>query len=181
MELPRAPRVGVDVGSVRVGVARSDPDGLLATPVRTIARTPGSRADLSELLSIVAELSAACVYVGLPRHLSGADSASAVAARDFAAGLVALAADTGIPVQVRLVDERLSTVDATRNLIASGRKTITHRADIDQAAAVVILQSALDVEHAQHLRAGTPLDGAGLGSKRRKPRHKRGPRGDIEG
>jgi putative Holliday junction resolvase len=139
-------RVGIDVGSVRVGVAASDPSALLATPVRTVARDPDTEAthptDLEEVAAVVAELDAVEVVVGLPRTLSGAEGSAADAARTYAGRL----SERIAPVPVRLVDERLTTVDAHRNLRASGVDGRRQRSVVDQAAAVLILQTALDTE-----------------------------------
>jgi putative Holliday junction resolvase len=154
-ELPRGVRLGVDVGTVRIGVAASDPDGLVATPVRTVARVadqPGERrtGDLVELAEITADRSAQVVYVGLPRHLSGTEGAASGAVRAYCGALAHAIA----PVPVRLVDERLSTVTAHQALHAAGRSGRRHRAVVDQAAAVVILQSAIDAERATGARVG---------------------------
>lgn len=146
--LERGPRVAVDVGTVRVGVASSDPDGLIATPVRTVRRE--GHHDLAEIVEIVRERGAAVVYVGLPRHLSGSEGSASAAARTYAGELAAAVA----PVPVRLVDERMSTVSAHQALHASGRAGRRHRAVVDQVAAVVILQSALDAERATGSRSG---------------------------
>jgi putative Holliday junction resolvase len=132
-------RVGVDVGSVRVGVAVSDADGILATPVATLPRDAKAGADLDSLAALVAEHDAVEVVVGHPRHLSGAAGAAAAEAEAYAA---ALRARVGVPV--RLVDERLTTVSATRTLAERGVRGKAQRAVVDQAAAVAILQSALD-------------------------------------
>ncbi|WP_425953555.1 Holliday junction resolvase RuvX [Xylanimonas sp. McL0601] len=152
--LPRGARLGVDVGKARVGLAASDPDGLVATPVETVPRVLDAQgADSADVRRIAAEAEerfAAVVYVGLPRHLSGAEGAATADARAFAARL-ALAVT---PVPVRMVDERMSTVTATSQLRAAGRKSRSHRPVIDQAAAVIILQSALDAERAAGARAG---------------------------
>ena len=143
----RGPRLGVDVGTVRVGLAASDPDGLIATPVETLPRGGG---DLVTIVAEVRERGAQTVYVGLPRHLSGAEGASAAAARAYAVSLAQMVA----PVPVRLIDERMSTVSAHRALTASGRPGRRHRSVVDQAAAVVILQDALDAERATGRRPG---------------------------
>jgi putative Holliday junction resolvase len=132
----RGVRIGVDVGSVRVGVAASDPDGILATPVATLTRP----ASLDAVAALVAERAAVEVVVGHPRHLSGAAGASARDAEEWAAALRARIE----PVPVRLVDERLTTVTATRTLAERGVRGKAQRAVVDQAAAVAILQSALD-------------------------------------
>lgn len=163
--LPRGARLGVDVGKARVGLAGSDPDGLVATPVETIPRvldvprgpdgtTPTATADVARIAAEAAERPAAVVYVGLPRHLSGSEGAATADAREFAGRLAAAVA----PVEVRLVDERMTTVTAHAQLRSAGRRTRTHRAVIDQAAAVIILQSALDVERATGMRAGERVE-----------------------
>ncbi len=131
-------RLGVDVGKVRIGLARSDPHGMLATPVTTVPRGDG---DLRLILEHADDLDAIEIIVGLPLALSGGETASTQDARDFAARI---GAATSLPV--RLVDERLSTVSAQRAMQASGRNTKRSRAVIDQVAAVIILQHALDVE-----------------------------------
>ena len=128
--------LAVDVGTVRVGVAACDPHRILASPVETVP-APGH----ARVVELVAERAAVLVVVGLPTSLSGAsDSASADMARDWAAELTSLVA----PVEVRLVDERLTTVAATSALRASGRTARQSRAVIDQAAAVALLQGVLD-------------------------------------
>lgn len=132
-------RLGVDAGSVRVGVARSDPAGLLATPIETVRRGPG---DLDRLAALVAEHEAVEVVVGLPRSLSGAEGKAAAAAREFALAL----AERIAPVPVRMVDERLTTATATRAMREAGVSSRRGRQSVDQAAAVVILQHALDAE-----------------------------------
>lgn len=137
-------RVGVDVGTVRIGVARSDPHGMLATPYETVARGEG---DVARILEIATELDALELIVGLPLSLAGTATASTADATGFAARL---AASTDLPV--RLVDERLSTVSAQAALRASGRSSRQSRPVIDQVAAVIIVQHALDLERT----AGTP-------------------------
>ncbi|WP_072313599.1 Holliday junction resolvase RuvX [Agrococcus sp. Marseille-P2731] len=135
----RGVRIGVDVGRARVGVSRCDRDGLLATPVETIQRA--STEPVARLAEIAAELEAVEAVVGLPISLSGGDTPSTQDAREMAAMLAAT-------MPVRLVDERLSTVTASAGMRASGKSTRQQRAAIDQAAAVVILQHALDSERA---------------------------------
>lgn len=132
-------RLGIDVGDARIGVARSDPSGMMATPVETVRRGPG---DLDRLRAITAEEDAVEVVVGLPRSLSGGEGPAALKVRAFAAEIAAAVA----PLTVRLCDERLSTVTAEAVLRGQGRKGQKRRAVVDQAAAVVILQNALDTE-----------------------------------
>lgn len=143
-------RVGVDVGDVRIGVAMSDPSGLVATPVETVARGAG---DLAAIKDVVDAHEAVEVVVGLPRSLSGGEGPAAVKVRAFAAQL-ASAVD---PVPVRLCDERLSTVTAEAQLRGQGRKGRKRRAVVDQAAAVVILQNALDTERSSGAAPGECL------------------------
>lgn len=135
----RGVRLGVDVGSVRVGIAVCDPAGVLATPVETVRRGAG---DLGRISALVGEHAAVEVVAGLPRSLSGREGPAAGAAREFATALARRVA----PCPVRLVDERLSTVAATRGMRASGVSARKGRGTVDQAAAVVILQAALDAE-----------------------------------
>ncbi|MBP2708056.1 Holliday junction resolvase RuvX [Microbispora sp. RL4-1S] len=144
-------RVGVDVGTVRIGVARSDPSGLLATPVETVRR---GRGDLGRIAAIAAEHEAIEILVGLPTSLSGRESHAAAAAREFAGRLAARVT----PVPVRLVDERLSTVTAQRGLRSSGVRARDQRDVVDQAAAVVLLQAALDGERISGRPPGRPLE-----------------------
>lgn len=133
--------LGVDVGTVRVGIARSDPRGVLASPVATLPRDRG----VDEVARLVQEHAAAGVVVGLPVTLAGREGASAAMARDFAVQLAQLIS----PIRVELVDERLTTVAAERRLAARGVRGRARRAVVDQAAAVEILQHWLDAQHAQ--------------------------------
>jgi putative Holliday junction resolvase len=127
--------VAVDVGTVRVGVAASDPHRILASPVETVP-APG----VARVAEIIAERDAVLVVVGLPTSMSGvAASASAQMARDWAETLTQVVA-----VPVELVDERLTTVAAASALRASGKKGKKARAVVDQAAAVALLQGVLD-------------------------------------
>jgi putative Holliday junction resolvase len=145
----RGVRLGIDVGRARVGVARCDPDGLLATPVETVTRDEHA---VERVSALVAEHSAFEVLVGLPISLSGGETASTADAREFAR---AVAAASTTPV--RLVDERLSTVSAHAALRESGRSQRSTRRIVDQVAAVVLLQQALDVEKNTGRPAGTPV------------------------
>jgi putative Holliday junction resolvase len=143
----------VDVGSVRIGVACSDPDGILATPVETVRRERSGK-HLRRLVALTAELEAVEVVVGLPRTLADRTGASALDAIDVAEELARRIA----PVPVRLADERLTTVSAQRSLREAGVRSREQRAVIDQAAAVAILQSWLDQRRAALARAGEATD-----------------------
>ncbi len=135
--------LGVDVGSVRVGVALSDPTGTLASPLETLRRARDG-ADLDRLAALVVEHEVTEVVVGEPRHLSGASGASAEDASAYSQALADRIAD----VPVYLIDERLSTVTAASHLRQGGIDSRNQRAVIDQAAAVVILQQYLDSRRA---------------------------------
>lgn len=143
----RGVRVGVDVGKARIGLAQSDPDGLLATPVATIART-GEQA-MSELCASITAVAPLRVYVGLPLSLDGSHTASTADALD-----VALFISQALDTDVRLIDERLTTVSAQAVLHKAGKSVKSSRSVIDQVAAVMILQHALDSERAQGKPAG---------------------------
>ena len=144
-------RVGIDPGDARIGVAVSDPTGFLATPVETVRRGSG---DVRRIARIVAEAEAMEVVVGLPRSLSGGEGPAAAKAREFAVGLARRIA----PVPVRLCDERLTTVSAESMLRDRGRSGARRRAVVDQAAAVLILQTALDTERASGRVPGELVD-----------------------
>lgn len=148
-------RIGIDVGRARVGVARSDRDGLLATPVATLARGDSTQ---DELRALATELEPSEFVIGLPISLRGGDTASTADAREFAAAVASWASEGGDPVTVRLVDERLSTVTAQRQLHDNGRRAKGSRPVIDQVAAVIILQNALDFERTAGRPPGELVD-----------------------
>ncbi len=152
-------RLGVDVGKARVGVARSDLHGMLATPLETVPRELASGA-VARVAHLAREYEACEVIVGLPLNMRGERTLSTEDAQGFAQALATVLVPLG--VSVRLVDERLSTVSAQSQLRQAGKKTKQTKNIIDQAAAVVILQHALDIERARDTPAGTevePLDG----------------------
>jgi putative Holliday junction resolvase len=134
-------RIALDVGSVRIGVAKCDREGLLATPLLTIAAGPNA---LTEIVALIKEHDAMCVYVGKPIGLAGSETASTKFAYSFAHDLSELLAVS--TTSVRMIDERLSTVTAQRGMREAGRNIKQSRDAIDQAAAVVILEHALDTE-----------------------------------
>ncbi|MHA7156543.1 Holliday junction resolvase RuvX [Glutamicibacter endophyticus] len=136
--------MGVDVGLARVGVAVSDPHGVLATPVMTLRRDAKKNSDLRMLLRIIADRGVSEVFVGEPRSLSGQDTESTRMARAYAIELAERAHEAQQELSVYLIDERLSTVSAHRMLHESGRKMQQHREVVDQVAAVNILQQVLD-------------------------------------
>ena len=142
-------RLGVDVGKVRVGVALSDPHGILATPLVTLARDLVTESDvptdIAELVRLVGEHEAVQVVVGLPIRLNGAEGPAAIDIRSYADRLSRAVG----AVPVVLTDERMSTVVATRRLAERGVRGKRQRAVVDQAAAVEILQSWLDGQRRQ--------------------------------
>ncbi|HEX9034939.1 MAG TPA: Holliday junction resolvase RuvX [Streptosporangiaceae bacterium] len=140
-------RLAIDVGSARIGVAACDPGGMLATPLATVRR---GRGDIGEIARLAAERDAMEIVVGLPTSLSGMAGQAAEQARDFAAALASLVA----PLQVRLVDERFTTVIAHAALRQGGRDSRERRTVIDQAAAALLLQGALDAERQSGVPAG---------------------------
>jgi putative holliday junction resolvase len=143
-------RLAVDAGSVRIGVARSDPDGILASPLAVVRSGPGA---LDELARLAAGADAIEVVVGLPTSLSGRDGAAAATARSFAADL----AGRIRPVPVRLFDERFTTAQAHEALRRGGKDTRARREIVDAAAAAVLLQAALDAERATGRPPGQPV------------------------
>jgi putative Holliday junction resolvase len=132
-------RLAVDVGSVRVGVARSDPGGVLASPLTVV---PRGRSDLDRLAELAAGHGALEVIVGLPTTLAGREGPAAADARKLASALAGRIA----PVPVRLVDERFTTTTAHAALRQGGKDSRARRPVVDQAAAAVLLQAALDAE-----------------------------------
>ncbi len=142
-------RLGVDVGTVRIGVARSDRDGILATPVETVARDDRA---IDRVSSIATELDCIEIYVGLPVSMAGTHTASTRDAISFAQEL---ARQSGF--EVRFIDERLTTVSAHAALRTSGKKASHSRSVVDQVAAVMLLQHALDSERARDAVPGTSV------------------------
>ena len=132
-------RVAIDVGDVRIGVAVSDPAGMIATPVETVA---AGKLAMDRLAEIITEFEPVECVVGLPLSLSGKEGPAAVKVRAFAGQL----AERISPVPIRLFDERMSTMTADSLLRQRGKSGAKKRSVIDQAAATVILQTALDTE-----------------------------------
>lgn len=150
-DLPGGGRLAIDWGKARIGVAASNRGTTLAYPVETVQA--GSQA-LARIAALVAEYEPGIVYVGLPITLAGE--------RSFAAEWVLeRAGELGSVIEpglIRLVDERMSTASASRTLGAVGKRAKQQRSIIDQAAAVEILQRALDAEARTGSVAGEPLE-----------------------
>lgn len=132
-------RIAFDYGQVRIGVAVSDNSGLIATPIATLL---ANDVDLSaQLLALFKEYEPLYIVVGEPKHLSGASNPSLVAAHTFVDSLRLI---TDAPIH--LVDERMSTISAARNLRNAGFNAKSSKGMIDAMAAVSILESALERE-----------------------------------
>ncbi|MFW0790466.1 Holliday junction resolvase RuvX [Gordonia sp. CPCC 205333] len=138
----RGRRIGIDVGTVRIGIAVCDPDGILATPVETVSRSKGKARgdDLDRIAQLIDEYEAIGVIVGLPRNLAGEESFAAEAVRAFGDQIAARIS----PVPLEYFDERMTTASASRALRSAGVSAKSARSVIDQAAAVAILQGWLD-------------------------------------
>lgn len=161
----RGRRLGIDWGDARIGVAVSDPDGLLASPLDFV---PAGDGELGRIADLVTEYEPLELVVGLPRSLNGSEGPAAVKVRAKVAGLAAALADRfGDPPAadrdtpgIRLVDERLSTVTAARRLRAGGKSAKAQRRLIDSEAAREILDRALDAERASGTPPGQLLSGS---------------------
>lgn len=143
--MQRGVRIACDVGSVRIGLAQSDPSGLLAMPLEAVRAGDDAFAQVAQ---IVRDTDAVEIVVGLPLSMDGSTGPAAERAQAWADVLVDL-----VDVPVVCVDERLTTVQAQRGLHAAGRTTKTSRAVIDSASAVVLLQAHLDAERARQARS----------------------------
>ncbi len=149
-------RLALDLGDARIGVAACDSAATLAFPVATV---PAGEGELDRLIELIAEYEPVEIVVGLPRSLSGGEGPAAAKIRERASGLAARLAGGGpagaqIPPSVRLVDERLTTVSASRQLREAGKSSRQQRSRIDAAAAVAILEHALDSERHQGFPPG---------------------------
>lgn len=146
--------MGVDVGNARVGLALCDPDGILATPLKTLRRDLKKDSDRRVLRKLIEVHEVTEVFVGLPRTMKGGESPSTVMARDYAEQLASELAAEGRLIPVWLIDERLTTVSAHRSLHEAGVSSRDFKMMVDQVAAVNILQTALDTLKADQQLAG---------------------------
>jgi putative Holliday junction resolvase len=142
-------RLAIDVGSVRIGLASCDPDGILSIPLEAIARKEPLSQTVQAIVDLVSELAVIEVLVGDPISLSGKTTSSTVEARQLAIEIAGV-----ISVPVRLVDERLTTVSAQAKLHQSGKDSRSSKSLIDSASAVEILEQALNIERSTGLPAG---------------------------
>ena len=152
--MERGSRLAIDVGTVRIGLAVSDPDSIVSTPWPALVRSKLLVESLQEILSLISENGVIEVYVGDPLSLSGVETASTQDARQFALQLAEL---TSVPV--RLVDERLTTVTASAKLRLNGKNAKAAKSLIDSASAVVILEQALNVSKQSGKPAGLRVGG----------------------
>lgn len=152
---PRGIKLGVDVGTVRVGVAICDSDSILATPLKTLDRNPKKNSDVRVIAALAADRGAVQIFVGLPRTMKGEEHSSARMATEYAQLLAEELHRAGLDVPVHLVDERLSTVTAHRHLHEAGMSSKNHRKVVDQVAAAGILQHAIDMQKARGTDVGS--------------------------
>jgi putative Holliday junction resolvase len=152
--LRRGVRLGVDVGDVRIGLAVCDPDGVLATPLETV---PGGRGDIARIADLAQEVGAVEIVVGLPLTLSGRAGTAATKASAFSERLACELERRAVDVSLRLFDERMTTVSAERVLREQGKRGADRRSVVDQAAAVIILQHAIDTERMTGVPAGSEV------------------------
>jgi len=137
--MQRGRRIAFDYGDVRIGVAVSDPDSILSSPLTTLKATDKNLS--SQISQIITEIEPVTIYVGRPALLSGSDGSATDKALEFAALLATI---TQVPVE--MIDERMSTISAARNLREAGRSAKESKDAIDMAAAVAILEFAIDIE-----------------------------------
>ncbi|WP_425861626.1 Holliday junction resolvase RuvX [Arthrobacter sp. TWP1-1] len=160
---PQGVKLGVDVGMVRVGLATCDPDGILATPVKTLSRDLKKNSDVKVVVKEAAARGAVQIFVGLPRTMKGEEKASAEMARSYAGILVSALEQASMDVPVHLIDERLTTVSAHQALHKAGVSSREHRKVVDQVAAVEILQHAIDMQKARNANVGQAVRTTGPG------------------
>jgi putative pre-16S rRNA nuclease len=149
----RGVRLALDWGDARIGVAACDADGVLAYPVKNIRAGQG---EIADLIAVIAEYAPIEVFVGLPKSLSGSEGPAALKARERAGRLA-----EAMRVPVRLVDERLTTVTASRRLSEGGKRVKEQRKLIDAAAAVTILEQALAYEQSRREPPGELVSAPG--------------------
>jgi len=137
--MQRGRRIAFDYGDVRIGVAVSDPDSILSSPLTTLKATDKNLS--SQISQIITEIEPVTIYVGRPSLLSGNDGVATEKATEFVALLHTI---TQVPIE--LIDERMSTISAARNLREAGRSAKESKDAIDMAAAVAILEFAIDLE-----------------------------------
>jgi putative Holliday junction resolvase len=146
-------RLAIDVGKVRIGLAVSDLHGILASGLSTVTRSKDTETTIQAIMREIEDFEIIEAYVGLPVSMRGTETASTSDALLIASELAKT-----LNCSVRLIDERLSTVAASRALISSGRNTKNSRSIVDQVAATVILEQALSIEKSQSRAPGQLLE-----------------------
>ncbi len=146
-------RLAIDVGTVRIGVAACDAECIIASGLQTVSRGPEVAQAIDSLLILIAEVNPIEIYVGLPANLSGSHSPSTLDAISFAKELQGRTS-----IQIRFIDERLTSVSANSNLRASGKNSKNSRHVVDQVAATIILEQALSIEKSGGLVPGKSIE-----------------------
>ena len=137
--MERGRRIAFDYGDVRIGVAVSDPDSILSSPLTTLKAT--DKTLIKQISQMLSDIQPVAIYVGRPALLSGLDGSATEKASEFVALLTTL---TQVPIG--MIDERMSTISAARNLRDAGRNAKASKDAIDMAAAVAILEFAIEIE-----------------------------------
>ncbi len=143
--------MALDVGDKTIGVAFSDESGALAFPAETILRQEGKKRDMAELRWLIAENQVREIVVGLPLMLDGTRGVQAEKVEAFIAVL-----RNHVRIPINLQDERLSTAEAERVLIAADRNRTQRKRVVDSLAACLILQTYLDRRRAASSHAEEP-------------------------
>ena len=134
-------RLAIDVGKVRIGIAASDQHSILDSGIETVQRTSDLQSSLIRIQEIIGEVQPIEIYIGLPISMKGESTESTRDAIEFAKKL---AGSSEIPI--RFIDERMTTISAANSLKLSGRSSKSGRKVIDQIAATVILEQAIEIE-----------------------------------
>ncbi|MDY2941534.1 MAG: Holliday junction resolvase RuvX [Varibaculum sp.] len=144
-------RLSLDIGEARIGVARTDPDGIMALPLENV---PADERQYLRVAEIAQECHAVMIYVGLPLHLNGSEGRTAEKIRHWVAVFSALLPD----IPVRFIDERLTTVSAHQLLGSVGLDSRARKSLVDMQAAVLILEQALEIEKREVTRERNSSD-----------------------
>jgi len=137
--MQRGRRIAFDYGDVRIGVAVSDPDSILSSPLTTLKAT--DKTLIKQISQMLSDIQPVAIYVGRPALLSSLHGSATEKASEFVALLTTL---TQVPIE--MIDERMSTISAARNLRDAGRNAKASKDAIDMAAAVAILEFAIEIE-----------------------------------
>ena len=136
---PSGPLLGIDWGEIRTGLAVSDEERILASPLTTLTQRRGKRFPVAALLDVIEAHRPVGVVLGLPYGLDGGETESTIRVRQLAARL-----EPKVPVPIELWDERLTTARALRAIREQGGSTRGRKADVDALAAAILLQHYID-------------------------------------